>query len=158
MRNKAIFEVQDALDWELKQGETLRQALFDAAEEELNIKDQEGELEVIFLDHDLIRVAFHDSALRVNIQVAGQNGEQETLRKAAITEGTNSVLVEFAGYNNCSTCDEINIGKGERAVVMFEVWEDELRLIVFGDINREDPTHIIPLENAKVTNRKLEKQ
>lgn len=54
----AIFEVQDALDWELKQGESLRQALIDAAEDHLGIKDQEGELKVSVINHEIIHVVF----------------------------------------------------------------------------------------------------
>jgi hypothetical protein len=40
--------------------------------------------------------------------------------------------------------------------VMLEWWEGRPRLIVWADINREDPTHTIELEGALETARKEE--
>jgi len=33
-------------------------------------------------------------------------------------------------------------------IVAMEIWEGELRLLVWADINREDPTHVISLKDA----------
>jgi hypothetical protein len=38
--------------------------------------------------------------------------------------------------------------------VVIELYEGQLRVIVWGDINSEDPTHIIPLDGALETARK----
>ena len=40
--------------------------------------------------------------------------------------------------------------------VFLERWEGELRVVVFADINSEDPTHIISLEGARESKRKQE--
>lgn len=39
--------------------------------------------------------------------------------------------------------------------VMIEMWEGELRIVVWSDINKEDATHIISLEGAR-ENRRVE--
>lgn len=38
--------------------------------------------------------------------------------------------------------------------VLVELHEGQVRVLVWGDINNEDPTHIISLEGAKVSNKK----
>jgi len=38
--------------------------------------------------------------------------------------------------------------------ILLEKHEGRLRLLIWADINQEDPTHIIDLEGAKETNRK----
>ena len=50
------------------------------------------------------------------------------------------------GYGEKCTTD------GEGSPVGMEIWQNRLRLIVFDDINREDP-RIIDLENAKESHR-----
>jgi len=82
-----------------------------------------------------------------------QHPEYKTRHKIGITEDNNLVSVEFDGYNNCSTCDSAEFGVGHRTIVGFEVWEGELRCLVWADINKEDPTHVICLDGAKVTAR-----
>jgi len=88
------------------------------------------------------------------ITLTDQHPEYSTRRKAAVTESNSFLFVEFACYNTCSTCDSVEFGKGDRSIVGFEVWEGELRCLVWADINQEDPTHLINLDGAKVTNRK----
>ncbi len=90
----------------------------------------------------------------IGITLVDQHPEYNTRRKVAVTESNSFVFVEFAGYNTCGTCDSVEFGKGDRSIVGFEVWEGELRCLVWADINQEDPTHIINLDGAKVTNRK----
>jgi len=85
-----------------------------------------------------------------------QNPESNVQRKVGITGDSNLVSVEFDGYNNLSTCDSVEFGEGQRTVVGFEVWQGELRCLVWGDINQEEPTHIINLDDALVTRREDE--
>jgi hypothetical protein len=68
-------------------------------------------------------------------------------RKQAIT-------IEAEGHSVCNMDDDMPIGKGYRPLVALEIWEGEFRVIVWSDINEEDPTHIIPLTNARISNRK----
>lgn len=90
------------------------------------------------------------------ITLVDQHPEYNTRCKAAVTESNSFVFVEFAGYNTCGTCDSVEFGKGDRSIVGFEVWEGELRCLVWADINQEDPTHIINLDGAHVDKRKEE--
>ena len=88
-----------------------------------------------------------------SISLIDQNPEYKTKRKIGITGDSNLVSVEVDGHNNCVTCDNAEFGKGHRAIVSFEVWEGELRCLVWADINQEDPTHVISLDGAKVSCR-----
>ncbi len=92
----------------------------------------------------------------IGITLTDQHPEYNTRRKAAVTESNSFLFVEFAGYNTCGTCDSVKFGKGDRSIVGFEVWEGELRCLVWADINQEDPTHIINLDGAGVDRRKEE--
>ena len=58
-----------------------------------------------------------------------------------------SVYIIPQGYGDASSAD--NCG----CPVMLEIWEGELRVVVWGDINQEDPTHIISLEGALESKR-----
>ena len=51
------------------------------------------------------------------------------------------------GYGDYTSKD------GEGSIAILEIFEGELRLIVWADINQEDPTHIINLEQSKETYR-----
>jgi hypothetical protein len=85
-----------------------------------------------------------------------QDGSQvnsETINMA-VTVSNFSIDIEAEGYNATGSCDSNQLGNGTGAIVTIERWEGELRCIVWADINREDPTHIISLEEAKITNRK----
>jgi len=59
-----------------------------------------------------------------------------------------SIFVSPKGYGECGAQD------GYGCPIKVEVWQGELRVIVWGDINQEDPTHIISLEGAKEDKRK----
>lgn len=92
----------------------------------------------------------------IGITLVDQHPEYNTRRKVAVTESNSFVFVEFAGYNICEMCDSVEFGKGDRSIVGFEVWEGELRCLIWADINQEDPTHIINLDGAAVGRRKEE--
>jgi len=57
------------------------------------------------------------------------------------------LLIKPKGYGDKCSND------GDGCPVFLEVYKGELRLIVWSDINQEDPTHIINLEGAKETKR-----
>lgn len=62
----------------------------------------------------------------------------------------------------CSTGAEVyirgfgvtNMEDGYGAPVVIDVWEGKTRVLVWGDINDESPTHTIDLKDAKETNRR----
>lgn len=98
------------------------------------------------------KVFFRSTSLGSHV-LYDQHPDFISQREIAITEDNSLLSVEFEGYNNCGTCDSVKFGKGHRTIISFEVWEDELRCLIWADINQEDPTHTISLEGAKVTKR-----
>ena len=58
------------------------------------------------------------------------------------------LLINIDGYGDKLTCD----GDGEP--VMLELNDGELRVVIWGDINKENPTEIISLEGSKESKRK----
>ena len=58
------------------------------------------------------------------------------------------IFLKFDGYGNCNS--EENDGE----VIWIEFYEGELRVLVWGDINKEDATHRISLEGALESKRK----
>jgi len=57
------------------------------------------------------------------------------------------LALHFDGYSDF--CSQDNNG----TPIYIESFNDELRVIIYGDINQEDPTHIISLENAHISKR-----
>lgn len=51
------------------------------------------------------------------------------------------------GYGHCGTA------AGHGTPVFVELYKGELRVIVWADINREDPTHVISLTGAREDHR-----
>jgi len=60
---------------------------------------------------------------------------------------TSGLLITFAGYG----CGQ---GETDSAVVYIDYRGGDPRIIVWGDINDEDPTHIIRLDKARLDNMK----
>jgi hypothetical protein len=58
-------------------------------------------------------------------------------------EGSGFLELRAAGYG------EMTAAEGHGSVLALEVYEGRLRLLVFGDIQTEGPTHIIDLEGAR---------
>lgn len=56
--------------------------------------------------------------------------------------------VKIEGYGDYSSQN------GHGTPVFLELYRGELRLVVFADINSEEPTHIISLEGAREDKRK----
>lgn len=76
--------------------------------------------------------------------------------EAHVVADNGFLSVEIEGCNNCGIDDSAPLGTGVRCVASFEIWQGELRLLVWADINQEDPTHVISLEGAKITARTCE--
>lgn len=68
--------------------------------------------------------------------------EPEDLRKDNPT-----LWVEIPGIGDCCSED------GHGAAVLVERWDGEWRVVVWADINQEDPTHIVSLSGAAETKR-----
>jgi hypothetical protein len=60
-----------------------------------------------------------------------------------ISQINNGLEIYFDGYGNYS-CQPTS-----GSSVLIEVFEQRLRVIVWGDITQEDPTHVIELEGAR---------
>lgn len=78
------------------------------------------------------------------------DGDVENPREVTLTVsgGNQQLCIAPSGYGDKCTED----GFGEPILV--ELYSDELRVIVWADINQEDPTHTISLEDAREDRRK----
>lgn len=63
----------------------------------------------------------------------------------------NTALDELSKAANLG---DFNSNDGCGNPVHIDYWEDRLRVMVWSDINEEDPTHIIPLDGASESLRK----
>lgn len=59
-----------------------------------------------------------------------------------------SLYIRPEGTGDCTSED------GHGYPICLEYYEGSLRLIVWSDINQEDPTHIIPMEGSYTSQRK----
>jgi len=66
--------------------------------------------------------------------------------KVEIDDG--NIYIHPEGYGDCSSQD------GYGYPLMIEIWEGELRVVAWSDINEEDPTDTISLEGAREELRK----
>ena len=69
-------------------------------------------------------------------------------QRITVTASTNGLYIEPQGYGDFSSNDCMGVP------IALDFDEDELRLLVWADINQENPTHIIPLAGAKESARK----
>lgn len=60
------------------------------------------------------------------------------------------LFVSIAGYGDSCSDD------GSGMPVMFELYKGELRLVVWADINKQAPTHVINMEGALESTREKE--
>lgn len=60
------------------------------------------------------------------------------------------LALSFEGYGDCCSCDDSG------APIYIEKYEGKLMQRVYADINSEDPTHNIDLENAALSKRVTE--
>jgi hypothetical protein len=71
-------------------------------------------------------------------------------RDLATTVTGDRIYIEAKGYGVACMESDTPIGGGSQAIVCIESWGDELRVIVWSDINQEDPEYIINCEGAKL--------
>ena len=80
--------------------------------------------------------------------------DSEELLEAGVTICDYYAGIFFDGSGLCGMEEGVN------EVVLFEFYEGKPRLLVWADINREDPTHVIGLsgamESARVENDSIE--
>lgn len=79
------------------------------------------------------------------------NDELPRVAGAITIDESTGLYLQFDGYTDCNSDD--NMG----TPVFIENHEGELRLIVHGDVNHEDPTHTLSLEGARNTRRREKK-
>ncbi len=83
----------------------------------------------------------------INIKEQCQDSPPVEIKVNVLSEGGH-IWIQPQGYGEKCAID------GEGWPIGIEIWQSRLRLIVFDDINREDP-QIIDLENAKETARDI---
>jgi hypothetical protein len=76
----------------------------------------------------------------------GWNGDPDPV-PCVIEHGDNSILVRPKGYGDCGSAD------GHGWPVVIEYYEKDVRVLVWADINKEDPTHVISLMRALESKR-----
>ena len=78
-------------------------------------------------------------------------GEGDGKLKIRVTSEGGSLNIYPEGYGDCGSAD------GHGVPVLLELWEGRLRVVVFADINEQDP-QIIDMEAAKEGERTPEQE
>lgn len=129
MKNKLIRAVKDIENWKgdaYQSGDDIDQALDD-------IKSVIADME---------------KSKTISGKIVDSNDGYKTEKEIDVRMGRLGVYI---GAKNYST----KTGE-EDEIIMIEQSEGKLRLIVWGDINEEDPTHIINLNGARESRREKE--
>ncbi len=77
--------------------------------------------------------------------VDDETGEKQELHVCLSAEG---IFIRPTGYGDSCSAD------GDGASIMIEKFAGEMRVNVWADINKHDPTHEISIEGAKLTKRR----
>lgn len=126
--------------------------LFDAYQTILNSLDVGGEQSRQFANEikclkKILRESKKQDCKNEEAILTEQNSESPImLMKVKIINAGGQVWIQPKGYGDKTSQD------GHGYPISLEIWKERLRLIVFNDINSENP-QIIDLENAKETNR-----
>jgi hypothetical protein len=72
----------------------------------------------------------------------GGNGEGMSAVRATIEIGDNAIMLGFDGYGDFSSSE------GSGRPILVENYQGEIRLIVFADINNQEPTNVVELRGA----------
>jgi hypothetical protein len=62
----------------------------------------------------------------------------------SVTEMPNHIAISIAGHGDSLSNNDAGVP------VIIEKYDGEFRVVIWGDINQEDPTHIISLADTKV--------
>lgn len=87
----------------------------------------------------------HDQAHTTTLRDA--HPDFDTKLPIRIALSPNGVSLYAEGLGDCTS------SAGHGSPVFIEVYKGELRVLVWSDINKEDPTHIIPLGGAREDHR-----
>lgn len=90
---------------------------------------------------------------KLQVTLGDNDPESDVKIPVALSVDQNFIQFEAEGFNACGSADEIPIGDGNKSVVAIEIWQGQLRVLVWADINQEDPTHTIELDDARISNR-----
>jgi len=76
-----------------------------------------------------------------------QSNEMAPRKKGTVefVENGGGILIRIEGYGDKTS------PKGEGCPILIENWMGEARVVIWGDINKENHTHLISLEGAKET-------
>jgi len=85
-------------------------------------------------------------------EASAQRGENNTVVGALEINDGVGVSLKFDGFSTIDCQD--NVG----APIHIEFYAGELRVLVWSDINKDDPTHIIPLNGAQNSNREPDEE
>lgn len=87
-----------------------------------------------------------DKELSFTLYDAARGQDRKVECRVLVEGGGRLLSINPSGYGEC---DAYN---GQGSPVLLEIWDDNLRLVVFKDINSPDPT-IIDLEGARENKR-----
>lgn len=83
-------------------------------------------------------------AQTIDVDLDDVNSEQAaTLHVAVKNEDDDGIAISLAGYSTKTSIEGF-----DDAIVFLELYDGKPRLLVWADINSEDPTHIIDLSGA----------
>lgn len=90
-------------------------------------------------------VDINDGLIEIDVNVRDKSELSSALPIAVKVEACQDGSIEIrpSGYGDCSSQN------GSGCPVIVESWDGDLRLVVWGDINKEDPTNIISLAGAQ---------
>lgn len=74
-------------------------------------------------------------------------GHGEEKLKGGIKTGPTYLEISFEGYGDF--CSQDSLG----SPLVIEYYQGEIRIVIWANINQEDPTHVISLEGAREVNR-----
>ena len=83
----------------------------------------------------------------VNTIQDGGEGQGDVTQVSFVEVHPQAIELGFEGYGECGAAD------GYGRPVRVELYEGKLRLLVWADINSEDPTHTIELNGAQEVRR-----
>lgn len=83
----------------------------------------------------------------MDVRIKDETGGTQSVR---IESHSHHIVIRPKGYGDACSKD------GDGFPIMIEKYDGKLRVILWGDINMQDPTHTIDMEGAREDNRKVE--